>query len=101
MLIQSPPHLHNAIKMQNVLYIRMTDNLVKQKGSCVPHCNFHLGHFLQSTCDDGGTLLVAQLVEALAYKQVAGSIPDGVIGILTCICLTRRWYALHRSHRTL
>jgi hypothetical protein len=29
----------------------------------------------------GGTLLVAQLVEALHYKpEVAGSIPDGVNG---------------------
>ena len=31
---------------------------------------------------EGGTLLVAQLVEALRYKpEAAGSIPDGVIGI--------------------
>jgi hypothetical protein len=30
----------------------------------------------------GGTLLVAQLFEALCYnRKVAGSIPDGIIGI--------------------
>jgi hypothetical protein len=42
----------------------------------------------------GGTLLVAQLVEALCYKPEAGSIPDGVTGVFHLHNPTGRTMAL-------